>query len=180
MSMDVTFYGLELAAAPGAVFTPRPTSELLVDAALARLGDAPARVADVGTGSGRARDRRSPCSGPRSRSSPPTSAGRPSALARENAARHGVSDRVRVLTADLLDGVEGPFDLVVANLPYLPPGREADFPGEPPAAVVSTSDGLDHYRRLAAQAALVLAPGGVLLVQLHGEVRELTPEALAA
>lgn len=101
-------------------------------------------------------------------------------LARANALRHGVSCRVHVVRTDLLDGVEGPFDLVLANLPYLPPGREADFPDDPATAVVSTGDGLDHYRRLAAQAWRVLAPGGRLLVQLHGRVQELTPEALAA
>jgi release factor glutamine methyltransferase len=176
--MDVTFYGYELDTAPGAVFTPRPATERLVDAALARL-DGPARVADVGTGSGAvgivlalerpdvdvvATDR---CA-------------KAVTLARQNVLRHGVSCRVHVVLTDLLDGVEGPFDLVLANLPYLPPGREADFPGEPAGAIVSTGDGLDHYRRLAAQSRDVLAPGGLLLVQLHGDVHELTPAALAA
>ena len=46
------FHGLTFTTEPGLVFTPRPTSEQLVDAALARLGDRPARVADVGTGAG--------------------------------------------------------------------------------------------------------------------------------
>ena len=58
------------------------------------------------------------------------------ALARENARRHGVSGRVHVVHGDLLAGVPGPLDLVVANLPYLPPCRAADFPTEPVTAVV--------------------------------------------
>jgi release factor glutamine methyltransferase len=102
------------------------------------------------------------------------------ALARANALRHGVSCRVKVVHTDLLEGVDGPFDLVVANLPYLPPGRESDFPEEPVTAIVSTGDGLDHYRRLARQTGPLLAPGGRLIVQLHGRVQELSPEALAA
>src|SRR4029079_17676063 len=50
--MDVSFYDFSLATAPGAVFTPRHTTERLVDAALERLGPGPARIADVGTGAG--------------------------------------------------------------------------------------------------------------------------------
>src|SRR2546429_63556 len=50
--MTTTFHGLELLTAPGQVFTPRPPTEALVDAALERIDDRPARVADVGTGSG--------------------------------------------------------------------------------------------------------------------------------
>src|SRR5215216_5504271 len=50
--MTTRFHGLELQTAPGRVFTPRSTTEALVDAALARIDDRPVRVADVGTGSG--------------------------------------------------------------------------------------------------------------------------------
>ncbi len=177
--MDVTFYGLELRSAPGAVFSTRPTTERLVDAALARLGDGPARVADVGSGSGAVAVSIA-VHRPRVRVVATDICSKAVGLARENALRHGVSGRVHVVQTDLLDGIDGPFDLVLANLPYLPPGREADFPGEPPTAVVSTGDGLDHYRRLAAQAALVLAPHGRVLVQLDGSVDELAPEPLAA
>src|SRR2546421_12908418 len=50
--MTTTFHGLDLLTAPGLVFTPRASTEAIVDAALARLDDRPATVADVGTGSG--------------------------------------------------------------------------------------------------------------------------------
>jgi release factor glutamine methyltransferase len=177
--MDVTFYGLELHSEPGAVFNPRPATERLVDAALARLGDEPARIADVGSGSGAVAVSIA-VHRPHVRVVATDVCWKAIRLARENALRHGVSGRVQVVQADLLDGIDGPFDLVLANLPYLPPGREADFPNEPPGAIVSTGDGLDHYRRLAAQAARVLAPDGHLLVQLDGSVHELAPEPLAA
>jgi len=161
------------------VFTPRPATERLVDAALDVLGHGPARVADVGTGSGAVaialalgRQRVNVVA--------TDTCGKAVALARANALRHGVSSRVHVVQTDLLSGVEGPFDLVIANLPYLPPGREADFPGEPVAAIVSTGDGFDHYRRLTAQSAGLLAPGGQMLIQLDGRVCELRAEVVAA
>jgi release factor glutamine methyltransferase len=177
--MDAIFYDLLFATEPGRVFTPRPATEELVDAVLERVGDGPARIADVGTGSG-AVGIAVAVHRPAVEVVATDFCAKAVALARRNALRHGVLERVRVLHADLLDGVDGPLDLIVANLPYLPPGREADFPEEPAKAVVSTGDGLDHYRRLAAAAARVLAPGGRLLVQLHGRVHELSPAALAA
>ena len=48
-----------------------------------------------------------------------------------------------------------------------------DFPGEPASAVVSSGDGLDHYRRLVAHATPLLRPGAPILVQLHGDVHDL-------
>jgi release factor glutamine methyltransferase len=170
--MDVSFYDFSFATAPGAVFTPRPTTERLVDAALEQLGPGPARIADVGTGAGAvavAIALHRPHVEVFATDSNPTAV----ALARENARRHGVSGRVHVVHGDLLAGVPGPLDLVVANLPYLPPSRAIDFPTEPVTAVVSSGDGLDHYRRLIAQAAPLLRPGSPILVQLHGEVRDL-------
>jgi release factor glutamine methyltransferase len=170
--MNVSFYDFSFAIAPGAVFTPRPATERLVDAALERLGPGRARVADVGTGAGAvavsiALHR------PRVEVFATDSSPAAVALARENARRHGVSDRVHVFHGDLLAGVPGVLDLVVANLPYLPPCRAVDFPSEPVTAVVSSGDGLGHYRRLLAQATPLLRPGGSVLVQLHGEVRDL-------
>jgi|tagenome__1003787_1003787.scaffolds.fasta_scaffold20629339_2 release factor glutamine methyltransferase len=177
--MDSIFYDLAFTTEPGRVFTPRPATEELVDAVLARVGDDPARIADVGTGSG-AVGIAVAVHRPGVEVVATDICAKAICLARRNALRHGVFERVHVLHADLLDGIDGPLDVVVANLPYLPPGREADYPGEPPTAVVSTGDGLNHYRRLAAAAARVLAPGGCLLVQLHGRVHELAPAALAA
>lgn len=177
--MQAIFYDLQFTTEPGRVFTPRPATERLVDAALARLGSRGHRIADVGTGTGAiAIAVAVHC--PAVEIVATDVCARAISVARLNAVRHGVAGRIDVRHTSLLDGVPGPLDLVVANLPYLPPARAADFPGEPTAAVVSTGDGLDHYRRLAAAAARVLAPDGHLLVQLHGRVHELTPAALAA
>ncbi len=75
------------------------------------------------------------------------------ALAQENAMSHGVAERVVLKNCDLLDGTSGPFDVIVANLPYIPTERiprldasVRDF--EPHTALDGGPDGMDLYRRL--------------------------------
>jgi release factor glutamine methyltransferase len=166
--MQSDFHGLTFITDPGRVFTPRPTSEKLVDAALARLGSEPARIADIGTGSGviavtlalRA---------PSVEVWASDTCGRALKVAAANAERLGA--QVHLVAGDLLDGLPRDLDLIVANLPYLPdetPGYE----DEPPAAVFSSGDGLDHYRRLLAGAGDHLAPTGGVIIQFDGEVLE--------
>ena len=75
------------------------------------------------------------------------------------------------VTDDLLDGLPRDLDLIVANLPYLPP-EAPGYDDEPPAAIFSSGDGLDHYRRLLAGAADHLAPTGGLIIQFEGDVLE--------
>lgn len=166
--MSTVFHGLSFAIEPGRVFTPRPATERLVDAALARVGSGPARVADVGTGAGviavtialRAPDvevwATDKCA---------------SALALASRNAEGLGAQVHLVHGDLLDGIPRDLDLIVANLPYLAPGA-AGYEDEPEAAVYSTGDGLDHYRRLLAGAADHLAPAGGVIIQLHGDVLE--------
>jgi release factor glutamine methyltransferase len=165
------FHGILLETAPRRVFTPRPATERLVDAALERLGTAPARVADVGTGTGAiAVSLAVRLAGIEIWA---TDAHRAAVeLARRNAVAHGVGGRVHVRRGDLLDGVPRGLDLVVANLPYLPPDAAERYPDEPREAVVSDGDGLAHYRRLLAAAGDHLAPSGGVLLQFHGEVLE--------
>jgi len=167
----VTFNGLTLETARGEVMTPRTTSEQLVVEACARI-DGAARVADVGTGSGAlAIAIAVRCPGARLWAIDVDE--RAVALARANVARLGLGDRIRVCRGDLLEPVPAPIDVIVANLPYLPAGsaaRHPDLSAEPFAAVFAAGDGLDGYRRLIRQAAAKLAPGGTLLLQLHGEV----------
>jgi release factor glutamine methyltransferase len=92
-------------------------------------------------------------------------------LARENAARVGLAERVTFIEADLLEGVEGPLNLVVANLPYIPsaavPALQREVLREPHLALDGGDDGLVIVRRLVAQAAEKLASGGRLALELH-------------
>jgi methylase of polypeptide subunit release factors len=168
----VDFHGLSLATAPGRVMTPRPTSEKLVDVAVAFLGNRPARVVDVGTGSGAiaiaiATDL------PNVEVLGTDTNRAAVALARLNAARLSVSDRVSVCQGDLLEPVSGLVDLIVANLPYLPvsdAGQRKELANEPISAVFAPGDGLGLYRRLIAASRQQLTSQGALAIQLHRDV----------
>lgn len=147
------FRHLELAADRRAL-VPRPETELLVEVALTL--PAGARVLDVGTGSGAvalalAHER------PDLDVTGSDVSERALALAAENAARLGLD--VRLLHADLLEGVADEFDAVLANLPYVPEGERLALAAEivrhePPRALFAGPDGLDAIARLAGQLAV--------------------------
>jgi release factor glutamine methyltransferase len=168
--MRTTFYDLPLETAPGRVFTPRPATERLVEAALERIDGVPMRIADVGTGSGAI--------------AVALAAKRPNVeiwatdtneqaveLARANAERLGVADRVHVVHGNLLEPLREPVDLVVANLPYLPQSQhDSRYDDEPDDAVYAPGDGLGPYRRLLdACKDGKLETGGTVLLQYQGE-----------
>ncbi len=166
--MTTRFHGLTFITDPGRVFTPRATTESLVDAALGRLGDRAARVADIGTGSGAVAITLA-LRAPAIEVWASDTCGRALALASLNAERLGA--QVHVVKGDLLDGLPRDLDLIVANLPYLAPGTPG-YEEEPDAAVFSPGDGLDHYRRLLAGAGDHLAEDGGVLIQFDGAVLE--------
>src|SRR5687768_5946565 len=152
--------------------TPRPASERLVDVAVAITGDRPARVADVGTGSGAIAVALAAAL-PRSEVFAVDSSAAAVLLARANVARLRLADRVTVLHGNLLDPVPGALDLIVANLPYLPlaeAGRHPELDGEPTAAVFAPGDGLDAYRALCSICRERLTADGHLAIQLRAKV----------
>jgi release factor glutamine methyltransferase len=166
------FYGLDFEVTPD-VLIPRPETELAVEAALEALA-APGsggRVVDVGTGSGciavaiaATRPDAAVVAVDRSRAA--------LAVARRNARRHGVGDRVAFVAGDLLTALSPrrPVDVVVSNPPYVP-DRSADVSPdvarhEPASALYAGPDGLDAVRRLVAEAAPMLRPGGRLVVEI--------------
>lgn len=138
------------------VLIPRPETEMLVEIGLTL--DRGARIADVGTGSGAValalKDERPDLTVIGIDVSEDALS-----VARENRARLGLD--VEFVCADLLDGVPGPFDAVVGNLPYvaegsaLPPEIEVY---EPPVALFGGEDGLDLTRRLIMTAADARVP----------------------
>jgi release factor glutamine methyltransferase len=169
---QIIFNGLSFAARPGEVMTPRGASEQLVAAAVDRIGSREACVVDVGTGSG-AIAVAIAAAAPNARVVATDTSRCAVALARVNIYRHGLSDRVTVCHGDLLEPVEGPIDLVVANLPYLPAAdadRYPDLGDEPPGAVFADGDGLDPYRRLLAACADRLDDDATVMIQLHRRV----------
>lgn len=166
--MKTSFYDLPLLAAPGKVFTPRPSTERLVDEALERIDGVPMRVADVGTGSGAVAIALA-VNRPHVEVWATDTSAAAVELARENARLHDVEDRVHVLQGDLLEPIPHPVNLIVANLPYLPDERhDPRYDGEPPDAVYAPGDGLGPYRSLLdACRDGKLETGGTLLIQFH-------------
>jgi release factor glutamine methyltransferase len=171
-----------LLTAPGLVMTPRPATEHLVAAAAERIRGCGACVADVGTGSGAIAlglAQQAPDAQIWASDTSPAAV----ALAARNALRLGLSDRVHVRRGDLLEPLPGEFDLIVANLPYLPEGarlRHPELAAEPDEAIYAPGDGLGPYRRLLASAAERLLPGGAVLIQFHRRVLVAEREELAA
>jgi release factor glutamine methyltransferase len=171
-AMEVVFRGVRLRAEPGRVMTPRVASEGLVDTAVEIVGDRPARVADVGTGSGAIAVALAVALPQAAVFATDTS---PAAvvLARSNVARLGLGTRVSVYRGDLLEPIPGPLDLVAANLPYLPAGddwRYRELDGEPADAVFAAGDGLGPYRRLVEACRERLCDDGSLVIQFRRRV----------
>ena len=168
---DESFHGLTFRVAPG-VLIPRPDSEVLVDAALACRPDA-RRVLDCGTGSGAlllaVLVRLDTAQGIGVDRSPAALA-----IARANAKALGLEPRARMELADWseagwADGLGGPFDLILANPPYVESDAALepsvrDY--EPAGALFAGADGLDAYRVLLPQIPALLAPGGQALVEI--------------
>lgn len=162
------FMGRRFSVTP-AVLIPRDDTAVLVGAALDAVGaDRSARILDLGTGSGCvaisiALER------PRSDVVAIDSAAAALDIARDNARWLGATN-VRFACAHWFAGAPpGPFDLVVANPPYIETGDPhlAALAHEPASALVSGRDGLDDLRRIVSGAGAVLAPDGLLLVE-HG------------
>lgn len=160
------FYGRRFEVS-AAVLVPRPETELLVELALARLRPLPApRLLDLGTGSGCiAVTLALEC--PAARVHAIDRSAEATAVARRNASLLGA--RVEFAVGDWLAGVDGRFDLIVANPPYV----AADDPHlaalahEPRQALAAGADGLDDLRRIVAGAPEHLVAGGWLVVE-HG------------
>jgi len=165
------FWGRDFEVSP-AVLIPRPESELIVEAALTFLSDdmADTQIADVGTGSG--------CLVVTLASERPQAAlvatdisDDAITIARRNADRHGVASRIQFVRTSFLTDVSGPFDLIVANPPYVPRLHEATLSPdvrdhEPAVALFGRGDdGLDDVRGLLDQSATRLALSGRLMME---------------
>ncbi len=163
------FYGLDFEVGPD-VLIPRHETEMIVEETLALVGkDGTPRIVDVGTGSGCIAISLARAIPGARVTATDVSAGALS-VARRNAARHGVLDRMTFIETSFLDGIEEGADVIVSNPPYVPsisrPGltpEVRDF--EPRVAVFSGEDGLDGLRSVLQGAAAKLAAGGWLVME---------------
>jgi release factor glutamine methyltransferase len=178
------FWGLEFEVTL-AVLIPRPETEHVVEVALERLGSRgikinmktglpspPLRIADVGTGSG--------CIAvalanelPHAEVLATDISAQALAVARRNAVRHGVADRIQLVQTDLLASVSrgDRFDLVVSNPPYIAREESGQLAREvrehePADALFAGPTGVEIYPRLIQQAASLLQRRGILVLEL--------------
>lgn len=164
------FYDLDLICDPRALI-PRPETELLVETILhLPPSPFPLLLADIGVGTG--------CIAITLAKHLPTAHiyatdVSPDALdlARLNAQRNGVSDRVTCLRGDLLEPLPEPVHIIAANLPYVTTGEWETLPAhirlhEPRIALDGGADGLDLIRRLLNQAPNYLLAGGVVVLEI--------------
>jgi release factor glutamine methyltransferase len=168
------FWGLSFKL-NAATLVPRPETETVIEAALAALDRGQARaqplaIADLGTGSG-ALLLALLSELPQARGIGSDVSTAALARARENAAALGLAGRAAFVACDFAAALKGPFDLVVSNPPYV--ARDAiaalapevrDF--DPRVALDGGCDGLAGYRAIAASARRLLAPDGLLVLEL--------------
>ncbi len=170
------FFGLDFELTPN-VLIPRPETELMVERAIKWLEVTPERrtIADVGTGSG--------CIAVAIAKNIPdakifaTDISLPALrVARQNACKHGLEKHIDFVQCDLLPAHPDPlptelhFDLVCANLPYIPTQTLQQLPvynREPSLALDGGMDGLDIVRRLLKIAPEWLAPNGMVLLEIE-------------
>ena len=172
------FMGLEFKVTADTLI-PRPDTEILVEAVISRLktGDDTGIIADIGTGTGAI------CLSLLNyltslRAVTVDISTKALAVAKENAQRLGLADRIEFYQGDLLEPIkDGQFTAIVSNPPYIPEGDIAALAAdvkdyEPISALVAGPDGLDCYRRLVAEAGALLRAGGFLAMEIGINQRE--------
>ena len=166
------FWTISLTVTPD-VLIPRPDSETLIEAAVAHFaGRAPASILDLGTGSGAlllaALSEWPMAQGMGIDASPGALA-----VAQGNAARLGLATRAQFRLGDWGQGVDGPFDLLLINPPYI--ARDAALTGdvlrEPGSALFAGTEGLDDYRCIVPDLPRLIAPGGMAAIEIGHDQR---------
>jgi release factor glutamine methyltransferase len=175
------FWGMDLIVTP-AVLIPRPETEHVIETLLDLIGEAPTpasslHIADIGTGSGAialalAKEL------PQAEIVATDISTAALEIARANATRHQLDDRVQFREADLLAGFEdNSLDFIVSNPPYVGKSEEDQVQlevrkFEPRHAVFAGPTGLEVIARLIPQARAALRPGGWLVMEISGTIAE--------
>jgi len=171
------FYGLNFYVDHN-VLIPRPESELLVEKTLELAQNyTVSTIAEVGTGCGAIAISLA-LSLPQAKIYATDISAAALKIALFNCQKHGVVDKIYLLSGDMLDPIPEPVDLIVANLPYV---REAELSQintldfEPSLALNGGPDGLEKIRQLCSQISDKLRPGGCLLLEIgQGQKRAVT------
>lgn len=161
------FWTITLKVAPG-VLIPRPDSETLIEAAVDHFGQAgPKRVLDLGTGSG-ALLLAALAQWPDARGLGIDASEVALTIARENAQALGMADRAILQQGDWALGLTGQFDLILCNPPYVESAAmlSPEVMNEPHTALFAGADGLDDYRHIIPQLAALIAPQGLIAMEI--------------
>lgn len=167
------FWTITLAVTPD-VLIPRPDSELLIEAAVDHFADrAPATILDLGTGSG-ALLLSALAQWPAANGTGVDASPAALAVAQGNADRLGLAARACFVEGDWAGGIDGPFDLLLINPPYI--ATDADLSGdvlhEPSSALFAGADGLDDYCRIVPALPALIAPGGMAAIEIGYDQRD--------
>lgn len=165
------------------VLVPRPDTEVLVETVLSLRGDEPLCLADIGTGSGAIAvsllSQR-----PNWRGVAADISAAALAVAKDNAERNEVLERLELRRGDLLAPLTEPVDVLVSNPPYIPTGAiptlAAEVRAEPMTALDGGKDGLAFYRRLISEALTKVVPGGLIAVEIGYEQGRAVSELVRA
>lgn len=170
------FFGMDFLVTKD-VLIPRPETELLVEEAIQWLTDHPSHriAADVGTGSGAIAVALVDAFPDLKLTAIDIS---PNALeiARKNCETYNHQDQITFLQNDLLEGLSQNFDLIVANLPYIPSATLRKLPElqyEPQNALDGGEDGARYISRLLQQAVDRLKSGGMILLEIEATISEI-------
>jgi release factor glutamine methyltransferase len=161
------FWTISLQVSPG-VLIPRPDSETLIEAAVEHfMGCAPKTILDLGTGSG-ALLLAALSEWPEATGIGVDASDVAVAVAQTNAHALGLLNRSQVTKGDWAQGLEGPFDLILCNPPYVETDAmlTPEVMNEPHTALFAGPDGLDDYRRLAPQIAPLLSTNGCAVIEI--------------
>jgi len=186
------FYGRTFEVGPGCL-VPRPETEVLVEAALAAVAAHPGakrqvRVADIGTGSGII-GLSIAAHAPNAKVWCVDISTEALQWAGRNMRRHGLQDRVVLLTGDLAEPLDQPIDVLCANLPYVPTDDFEDLPPqirerEPRIAVEGGTTGIELIERLASQIPVHISEHAAILLEVGagqiGWAEDLVTAALRA
>lgn len=163
------FWTIELRVGPG-VLIPRPDSETLIEAAVAHFaaGQGPRRILDLGTGPGTLL-LAALAEWPEAQGLGVDASAVALDFATRNAQALGLAERAAFRMGDWAVGVEGPFDLILCNPPYI--GTDEVLGAEvrdhePAGALFAGADGLDDYRRIVPDLPRLIAPGGMAAIEI--------------
>jgi release factor glutamine methyltransferase len=161
---------------------PRPETEELVELIESKIENRKSKIVDLGTGSGVIALSLA-MKFPEAEILGVDIADDALTLAQENAARLNLADRIRFLRSNLFENVDGTFDLVVANLPYISTQDRHTLSREvlhdPAVALFANARGDELLRELIAQAPSRLRPGGMLALEIGIDQSEVLLSALA-